>query len=716
MKVRAMVKRFSLLFVLFGLLLLGGCGGGGGGSRGGNATFTAIADYTNFGTGISGQSTHWQLFNSSGFVVQQATINRVANAPASTEIESVAKGTYHLRVELYSGLDLGGTVVGVLDEEITINNKVNYTAAIGTAPNSIRVTPTTASILVGQTRSFYAAARNTASVPTFVAPGTIAWTKLGSTITIDENGVVTGDAVGNGSAIATHGPSTLQGAATVTVTSNSPSSKKWTIMVFLNAANDLATFSDLNVNQLEQVAGNPDVRFVVQWKQTLIPGVSNNPSFIGTRRYLVKEDNTNAIKSQLVQDLGNGVDMGSTTTLLNFINWTKANYPADRYALVMWNHGNGWRRGTDGPAPTRAVSYDDEFGTSIQTWQFVQGLGSNQFDIISWDASLMQMIEVAHEIQDHAEYIVGSEESPPGAGLPYHLVFGQFRDNPDASTLNLSKSFVDGMLQAYGSAGFITQSVLEASQLPALANAVDQLALALLANQGLAAEVDVENVYADVDWTSSGFADPVYAHDNDTGTSSVNSPANSSDHITATFPERFVQGVRLTGTLGVNARIEYRIPGGIWTPAGFNATSGLYQIRANATGVRVAYETGTGFSPSMSTVSEMRIIVQPVRGAREQAKSYSPTSTRVYRDLKGIAQWLKALLPDSGVSSACDQVMAMVDATVKWEGHNANSNGSHGISIDFSSAAQFAGQNGIDYANLRFAGDTNWNEWLTVAP
>ena len=49
--------------------------------------------------------------------------------------------------------------------------------------------------------------------------------------------------------------------ATVTTT-------KWPVLVYINAANDLYQFSDLNMNQMEQVAGNNQVRFVVQWKQS----------------------------------------------------------------------------------------------------------------------------------------------------------------------------------------------------------------------------------------------------------------------------------------------------------------------------------------------------------------------------------------------------------------------------------------------------------------
>ena len=725
-----MFRRTNLALVfLVVVCLLAGCGGGGGGGGGGAAKLTVIVDYTNFGTGISGGATFLELYNSSGVLLEvpdltnstKNPIVREASVPKSEVFQGIPTGTYHLRLLLYPAADGNGDPigdpVGVVDEEIVFNRNLTYRVAVGTDPNTVKVTPASASIVAGKTRQFFATARNSANVPTFVAPGTIQWSVLGGVLSVDQEGIVTGQAVGSGSVIGKHQPSGLQGGATVTVTSNSTTTSKWTIMVFINAANDLYPFSDLNVNQMEEVAGNSDVRFVVQWKQADGFWVNPNdpPTFTGTRRYLVKSDSTGSIASELVQDMGEGVDMGSPQTMLEFINWTKTNYPADRYALVVWNHGNGWRRSPDSE-PTRAVSYDDEFGSSIQTWQLGQSLGANHFAILSWDASLMQMIEVAYEAQDHADYIVGSEESPPGAGLPYDLVFGPFRDNPDATTLALSKNFVDGMLAAYGSGGKITQSVIDSSQLPALASALSQLGTAMTADLATMNQIDVETTYADLSWSTSGFVDIDKAHDNIVATSSSNPTPADSDHLTATFPERFVQEVSLKGSLGTNARIQYRMGGNWWTASEFPLGSGTFRVRERVDGVRLAYQTGTGFSPTTSTVEELRILVRPAVGAREQAQSYSSTATRIYRDIFDLTAWIKELSPTAAVDNACTQVQAAVTAAVKWEGHNVNSPNSHGIAIDFSSASVFSGPTGIDYANLRFANDTSWNEWLAVAP
>ena len=61
------------------------------------------------------------------------------------------------------------------------------------------------------------------------------------------------------------------------------------------------------------------------------------------------------------------LDMGSAETLSEFIEWAMASYPAERYCLVIWNHGTGWRkaeeplsRGISNPRPLPAATYQRE--------------------------------------------------------------------------------------------------------------------------------------------------------------------------------------------------------------------------------------------------------------------------------------------------------------------------------------------------------------------
>lgn len=576
-----MLRNLVTLFI--GILILAGCGGGG------LPRFNYGTQWFGASGGINGASQTIQLFDQNN-ILQFST---GLNSPDTTAfIDGVPAGTYHLHVILHSGANQTGSQVGFVDDLIVINGSFTYMTSVGVLTDSVDVTPGTATFQDNHTQQFYATAHSAANKPTFTAPNGFTWSAQGGVATVNSSGLATGTNPGTGTITATHVASGNTGIANVTVQPGNPNHSKWTVLVFMNAANNLYADSVSNMNQMEQVASNDQVRFVVQWKQST--NVEPSSTFNSTRRYLVKQDATNAIASELVQDLGPGLDMGLAYTLTDFVNWAKTNYPADRYVLIMWNHGNGWKRRPAGDEITRGVSYDDETGNHIDTWQMPQALGANVFDILAWDSSLMQQLEVAAEVRTKAQYIVGSEESPPAAGYPYHKVFENFRDNPDDTTLNLAKAFVDETVAWYGSSFKITQSVIDSSQLPALITATSNLGDALTSNVG-----SLGSIVPTVRATSQKYSD------------------NS-----------------------VNGR---------------------------------------------------------------------------YRDLYDVCTKLADNGAPVAVTNAGAAVQAAIANAVVHEGHNIQSPGSHGVSIDFSSSVQFA-PFAADYQNLQFAQDTNWDVWLQAAP
>lgn len=452
-----------------------GCGGGGGPS-----TFTVVyaTDWTHFAAANGGQSEQITLYDANDLVLGTTVMNEDVAGVETFTFSSVPRGSQRFVIQLYSGRNLTGTQTGALEAVVTVERTTTFATIVGVAPTQIAVTPPVAVLTVPQNARFIGTAYASPNLAAFLPVGDLTWSATGGVVTVD---AVTGTAVstapGPGTVKAVSSAYLLTGTAQVTVQAGSSKVAKWTVMVYLNAANDLSPYSTLNVSQMESVAQNPDVRIVLQWKEAT--GVSPSQVFNGTRRMVVHSGST-----ALIQDLGSGVDMGVPQTLKNFISWTTTNYPATRYALIVWNHGNGWRRSPSQLAASRAVSYDDETGNAIQVWDLPGALAGNHFDMIAWDASLMQMLEVAYEIRSFTTYVVGSEESPPGAGYPYDKILAKFRDNPDASSATLSKAFVDGMLGvvAYQNQK-ITQSVLETDKLDALATSVDDLAVQLLANQ-----------------------------------------------------------------------------------------------------------------------------------------------------------------------------------------------------------------------------------------
>lgn len=484
----------AALVIIWGCAGGGGSGGGSGGDPCTNPTSVTVNYTTFWGNAPLTASQVIQLIDETGSVqFSDAIPNRLGQASSTLQMtNAVLPGFYELRATLYSQSNAGGTVLGVAsaavdgcaDSRETVN--VSVRTSFGATPTRIDVSPSTVTLKEQQSQKFVASAEASNGNAVFIAPGSLTWTVLGGIGTVDQAGFFTATDSGNGSVRAELANPELIASANVKVDPFIVTQGKWTVMVFMNAANDLYFASDLNVNQMERVAQNPDVRFVVQWKQTksIFPG----SSFDGVRRYLVKPDLTDDVVSEVVQSnlvngQGQALDMGDPQVLNNFITWAKTFYPADRYVLILWNHGNGWRR-SPGHPETRAFSYDDQYGTSIQIWEADEAFAGHHLDVVAWDSSLMQMMEVAYEMRSYFSYIVGSEESPPAEGYPYNLVFSEFRDNPDLPTATLTKAFVDGMLAhpPYFTRE-ITQSSVDTSKLAAVRTALDDLAALLTTNK-----------------------------------------------------------------------------------------------------------------------------------------------------------------------------------------------------------------------------------------
>ena len=71
-------------------------------------------------------------------------------------------------------------------------------------------------------------------------------------------------------------------------------------------------------------------------------------------------------------------------------------------------------------------------------------------------------------------------------------------------------------------------------------------------------------------------------------------------------------------------------------------------------------------------------------------------------------------MPATDIATSAAGVKTAIGQAVVWEGHNDNSPGSKGISIEFSSPFFFQFVS-ADYASLAFS-QFNWDEFLATAP
>ncbi len=270
-------------------------------------------------------------------------------------------------------------------------------------------------------------------------------------------------------------------AAPVVEKAHSPKvDKEWTIMVFVNGKNNLEPYAIKDMNEMEQVGSTDKVNIVAE--TGLISGYGTLP-WTGTARFLIKKDaDTNKVTSPILKNLGT-VDMGDYKSVIDFVAWAKATYPAKKYMLVIWNHGAGWIKSRS-PEVTKGISYDDQSGNHINTPQMglmMKAIG--KLDVYGSDACLMQMPEVDYEIMPYVDYIVGSEETEPGDGYTYNTFLGPVIANPTMDPLTLAKQAVNAYSDHYGTEDN-TQSLVKSAALPGFVTATNNfVAAAMAANE-----------------------------------------------------------------------------------------------------------------------------------------------------------------------------------------------------------------------------------------
>jgi hypothetical protein len=156
---------------------------------------------------------------------------------------------------------------------------------------------------------------------------------------------------------------------------------KWTFMVYLDADNDLESFGIKDFNEMEKIGSSAEVNIIVQIDR--IAGYDNtNGNWTGTKRYRVTQDaNTSQISSAVIQDMGE-VNMGDPATLTAFITWATTSYPAEHYALVLWDHGGGWqKKSTADPRHIAPVMGNEKILTTLKSLPFNPGSSGHSTEV-----------------------------------------------------------------------------------------------------------------------------------------------------------------------------------------------------------------------------------------------------------------------------------------------------------------------------------------------
>jgi hypothetical protein len=270
-----------------------------------------------------------------------------------------------------------------------------------------------------------------------------------------------------------------------------PAQSEWTILVFLNAKNNLEPFAFPNFRQMVSVGSTPEVKIVVEMGRPRHHHSTQFGAWSRTLRFLIERGKTEPIAAHAVADLG-ATNMGDADSLVDFVAWGRKTYPSRRTMLVIWNHGQGWRAPQEegGPPPPppapphaghRYVSSDDDTGDKLYNRAIQDALAAHlageRLDVIAFDACLMSMIETAYALRGVARVMVGSEELEPGHGWNYARWLNPLtaaRGKVDAA--ELGRLLVRGMKDEYGDDDATTLAASDLDRIAPLAASLSAFA------------------------------------------------------------------------------------------------------------------------------------------------------------------------------------------------------------------------------------------------
>lgn len=172
------------------------------------------------------------------------------------------------------------------------------------------------------------------------------------------------------------------------------------------------------------------------------------------------------------------LNMGAPATLTDFLDYAYQNYPADAYALVLWDHGAG---------PIEGYGFDELYEydrlTLSEMHQALQNSALSKAGAhLSWvgfDACLMCSIETANVLSDFSDYMIASQEAVPNQGWDYSFLSAPIAELADGKTaayriIDAYADFYDQQNAALtNSKKIYTLSCLDLSKMDAANNALN---------------------------------------------------------------------------------------------------------------------------------------------------------------------------------------------------------------------------------------------------
>ena len=233
----------------------------------------------------------------------------------------------------------------------------------------------------------------------------------------------------------------------------------WLVMLFLGGGNDLFRFGENMLDETQRVGSTDRVAVVAEHDPTE-PGEPTVRGQILDGRW----------EKQSI-----GLTAGDPPTILDFIEYSKRRFPAEKKMLVLWDHGNGWQ-------VTHVFGSIVE-ETAAQRIEAIFNDGQSGISLLCFDSCLMAMIEIVYQLRGKVECIVASEHVVPAdTGWPYATILSTLAMRPHTTPSQVACAIVDGFSGSYNNFDqAVTLSALKVDKVEDAVKAVSRLACVLIA-------------------------------------------------------------------------------------------------------------------------------------------------------------------------------------------------------------------------------------------
>lgn len=131
------------------------------------------------------------------------------------------------------------------------------------------------------------------------------------------------------------------------------------------------------------------------------------------------------------------VNMGLSSSLYDFLLWGETFYPAEQIGVILWDHGGGSINGVC----KDEQHYNDTLSLNeiADAFDKIKEKFNRKYEFVGFDACLMATYDMACILEQHANYMIASEDLEPISGWNYNTVLSKMG----------SDSFYSDVLRSY---------------------------------------------------------------------------------------------------------------------------------------------------------------------------------------------------------------------------------------------------------------------------